>query len=638
VSDDLTDLFDEAMSATQQPAENPITLELSQARQRYHGASRLAQGGLKRIETVEDRDTGRTLAIARPRHDSPDAREAFLREARITANLTHPNIIPVYDIGIDQHDQPYFTMKLIDGDNLADSLRNRTSPSATAGINSLATRIDHFLKVCDAIAYAHSRGVIHLDLKPENIQLGRFGEVLVCDWGLSKIQDEACEDPHLERYSFDAHERRNLTLGGSIKGTPGYMAPEQCGAFNSRKDHRTDVFSLGCILYELAALRRPIATNDVPSAVRNTQRGKFRPIPDKVPPGLAAVIGKALQYRPENRYQSVDALIRDLSAWRNGFATSAEAAGLARQLSLFYRRHRLACLLSGSFIAILTITVGAFVLRLQRSESAARAALAQAEWEHEQRQLLGNQASPLLIERARTAFRRGRFDETQNLLDGLFSIAPDNSEINNLQTDLHFARGQMARANNYLEPMSPFQKSLTQWLRTRANSPETPLTHMEITDLIAIIDERQPPAGMGFLLAWLDHDDPVLRHTVEAAIGGWSLPEDSITLLELAPELAPPVANGVVRRMLLDRDRLPPGSIEANLPALLAMNLPEDTRNLLVAGPRINLALASRITATQTNVDPEILIDGDLGPASRWRTQKRPAEITIDARAPTFID
>ena len=163
---------------------------------RYQESKIVDQGGMKKIIKTTDSLTSRSVAKALLiDYEDEDKVERFLKEARLTAALEHPNIIPVYDIGFDEKEGPYFIMKLVGGRNFATILKSLSSKNsaespASSESFSLQDLMDIFLKICDAVAYAHSKGIVHLDLKPENIQIGEYGEVLVCDWGLAKILDE----------------------------------------------------------------------------------------------------------------------------------------------------------------------------------------------------------------------------------------------------------------------------------------------------------------------------------------------------------------------------------------------------------------------------------------------------------------
>jgi serine/threonine protein kinase len=195
--------------------EMPLLDMIASIKTRYCDFKYVDEGGIKIIQSCKDLKTGREVAMARLKNDASDQqKEAFLKEARITATLQHPNIIPLHDLGL-KGVHPWFIMKFISGSSL-DHVLEDTKNKKTQNLAELSDRLDVFIKVCDAIAYAHSRGVLHLDLKPDNIQISDYGDVLVCDWGLAKVMASICDEELLECFTFNPKET-NLTVDGLIK-------------------------------------------------------------------------------------------------------------------------------------------------------------------------------------------------------------------------------------------------------------------------------------------------------------------------------------------------------------------------------------------------------------------------------------
>lgn len=340
--------------------------------EKYIFRKSIGRGGMKMVIQVKDRDTKRDVAMAvfpdaanRPVSDS----RRFIDEARITASLEHPNIVPVHDIGIDAAGAPYFTMKLLRGETLASVLKKlKAGDPEYCELYPLNQLLRIFNKVCDAVAFSHSKGVLHLDLKPENIQLGDFGEVLLMDFGLAKVISKADEDvmkeaPAVKNQTYIP----GVTMDGVTKGTPGYMAPEQAAGKNSLKDYRTDIYSLGAILYSIATCENPLTERaDMKQMMIDTVQGNVIPprerTPERlIPNALDAVIRKAMSVKPSSRYQTVRELRDEIRAFLSGFATQAEKAGLAKQLLLFIRRNKITFpAISVSLFLLLGITFYAF--------------------------------------------------------------------------------------------------------------------------------------------------------------------------------------------------------------------------------------------------------------------------------------
>lgn len=355
----LNNLFDEAFEEIDPAAESPLYSQLCSLQDRYGQAELIAVGGMKRIFKVLDQHGNRHVAMARLHEDASDLLfDPFIREARLTALLEHPNIISVHDIGVDKEGQPYFTMDLKVGDGFDVVLQKAHMGDGPP----LSERLDIFLKVCDAITYAHSRDVIHLDLKPANIQVGHYGEVLVCDWGLGKLiggTDEIDDDVLLNPDLLNG-----MTVYGQVKGTPGYMAPEQIRGEN--RDKRTDIYALGAMLYAVLTCRPPLdgGTNDMLKAAVS---GHIVPPTERcsgVPESLSAVAMKAMALDPSDRYASVSDLIADIRTFLSGYSPVAYESGIRTEFMLFYRRNRVSCNLAAIFVAIVVVVTALFVDRL----------------------------------------------------------------------------------------------------------------------------------------------------------------------------------------------------------------------------------------------------------------------------------
>ena len=328
---------------------------------RYAIGSIVARGGMGAILDARQNATKRTVAmkVMLDTNDEADVLR-FIGEAQVTAQLDHPNIVPIYELGVDEQDQLFYTMKMVKGITLKKVLELLAAGTeATVKKFPLPVLLTVFQKVCDAVAFAHSKGVIHRDLKPENIMLGDFGSVLVMDWGLAKIlgkKDAPAADLNrsLVASARDAEPALGSTLDGTIMGTPQYMAPEQARGEIETLDQRADIYALGAILYHLLALRPSVTGKDAMEVVGKVGRGEIEPLTNPksairnlqsaIPESLAAVVRKAISFDKTARYPHVEDLQADILAYQNGFATSAEKAGWFKRASLAIKRNKAASL------------------------------------------------------------------------------------------------------------------------------------------------------------------------------------------------------------------------------------------------------------------------------------------------------
>ncbi|EDM26952.1 probable serine/threonine-protein kinase pknB [Lentisphaera araneosa HTCC2155] len=423
-------LFDRA---DEDGREKSLLNRISTVENRYETLEVAGAGAMKRVFRTNDRVSDRLIARAVLKDPENDqAVESFLREARIIATLQHPNIVPLYDMGVDDSGQPFFTMRLLDGLTLTNILNELNKGNAEfIEKYTLSKRIDVFLKICDAMAYAHSEGVAHLDLKPDNIAVSQYGKTLVCDWGIAAIigSEDKFETSLLE--SFDYYSKRYYTLSGEIKGTPGYMSPEQAKGAEEVKDERSDIFALGCIFYELLCFEKALAGDGLASIIAMTISGAVDPPvkrrPDLfVPESLSAICMKAMRKDPDRRYQKVEEIIADIDAYRQGFLTEAEDFSFKKQFYLLYKRNRQICHVALGFIIIIILGSFYFVDSLKKEKEATDQALEHSENLRAQNQKISVEASENYALKARTAYYRFQMLPATDLCEAALALDSNN--------------------------------------------------------------------------------------------------------------------------------------------------------------------------------------------------------------------
>jgi serine/threonine-protein kinase len=323
--------------------------------QRFRVLRPHAKGGLGAVFVALDTELHREVALKQilDHHaDDTTSRQRFLREAEITGGLEHPGIVPVYGLGTYGDGRPFYAMRFIEGDSLKEAIGHFHADEALGkdpGRRSLELRqlLRRFLDVCNAIGYAHSRGVLHRDLKPGNIIVGKHGETLVVDWGLAKPlgRVEPGSESGERTFAPSSASGSAETLPGSALGTPAYMSPEQARGELERLGPRSDVYSLGATLYCLLTGKPPFEDDDVGAILRGVQEGRF-PRPRQLDPSLdealEAVCLKAMATKSEGRYATPKALADDLERWMADEPVAAWSEPFTRRARRWMRRNRTA--------------------------------------------------------------------------------------------------------------------------------------------------------------------------------------------------------------------------------------------------------------------------------------------------------
>ena len=313
---------------------------------RYRLLERVAWGGMGVVYVAEDERLQRRVALKvldAPSADR-DLASRLVREAHVLARLEHPGIVPVHDVGTLPDGRIFYTMKFVQGQRFDQYIES---------VASISSRLRIFLRVCDAVAFAHAHGVLHRDLKPANIMVGSFGEVLVMDWGLAKLLHQEVLPPSeladpdvaiLGKPTQAGDSSAGLLLSpgatgyGTVMGTPGYMSPEQERGDIEHLDARSDIFSLGSLL-------RFLITGDS-NAPDRTAGGPGQ----RLDRALEAISAKATAPSPSDRYRTVPELAEDVSRYLDGHPVGAHRESFIEGLGRFYRRYRFFILLIGAYL------------------------------------------------------------------------------------------------------------------------------------------------------------------------------------------------------------------------------------------------------------------------------------------------
>jgi len=355
--------FPGAAEATGPPA---VQLE------RYETVGLLGEGAMGAVHEARDVALRRKVAV---KSLLPNMRkqkafyDRFLAEMQITAQLDHPHIVPIYGLEVAGDGSVAYAMKLVAGKEYGDLLEEAKAQveagTRLTGDHTLEARLEIFLKVCDAVAFAHEQGIVHRDLKPSNIMIGNHNEVYVMDWGIARVMGPggASADAGLELYDHEGEPMaKERTRVGQMLGTPMYMSPEQATALNDELDGRSDLYTLGLILQEAVTLMSPVTGDTAVALITKAMQAKREPvraIRGSVPRELEAIITKATHKEPAQRYPSVEDLADDLRAFLRNEETSAAPDSGVQRLGRWISKHRihsmaimLALLLAGAGTAI----------------------------------------------------------------------------------------------------------------------------------------------------------------------------------------------------------------------------------------------------------------------------------------------
>ncbi len=349
---------------------------------RFKPLSFHAAGGLGVVAVAQDRELNRTVALKVMRQFAaldPAARRRFQYEAEVTGKLEHPGVAPVYGAGEDPAGRPYYAMRFIRGNTLADAVRDYHASTAdpTARRLEFTRLLRCFASVCQTVAYAHARGVLHRDIKPGNIMLGGYGETLVVDWGLAREMRNAERGTRNEDIDSSAdggsiphsalrtpHLGQDPTRTGAAKGTPAYMAPEQARGDWDHVGPTADVYALGATLYAVLAGRSPYTGETAEAVMRAVKAGPPLPVGQAnptTPKPLAAVCAKAMARDPADRYPSAQEVAADVERWLADEPVTAYRDPLFTRVRRWVKRNRTPAAAAAAAVLVVAVALAVVV-------------------------------------------------------------------------------------------------------------------------------------------------------------------------------------------------------------------------------------------------------------------------------------
>ncbi|MGL5095810.1 MAG: serine/threonine-protein kinase, partial [Planctomycetia bacterium] len=348
-----------------------------------------AKGGLGVVYSAVDRNLHRAAAVKciQNRHsDNPDLVRRFLMEAEVTGRLDHPGVVPVYGMGRTAEGRPFYAMRFIRGKTLTEAVDDyhdsRRRPTERQRNLELRQLLQRFIAVCNTIAYAHDRGIVHRDIKPDNIMLGRYGETLVIDWGLAlSVQRDALARASGEQTLLPKSAPREGDGSGGA-GTPAYMSPEQADG-ELPVGRASDVYSLGATLYKMLTNRAPASGMDRGEIRQCVLTGDFmrpRHVVPGLPPALDAICMKALSLKPGDRYQNPLALAEDVERFLGDEPVAACRETFGHKIRRFLKRHRRVAQVGTAALVVVVGTVFGAALQLRSAASKERDARLSAEY------------------------------------------------------------------------------------------------------------------------------------------------------------------------------------------------------------------------------------------------------------------
>ncbi len=402
----------------------------AESRSRYTLTRVHGKGGLGQVWLAIDGHLNREVALKEvlPKKQSdPETTSRLMKEAQITGQLEHPNIVPVYELARGADGAPFYTMRFLRGQSLSERIKKMGKGLAGDSLE-LRELLTVFVSVCNAMGYAHSRNVIHRDLKPQNIMLGDYGEVMVVDWGLAKILGTKDDESDQRRISVVDVDNLMATQDGNLLGSPAYMSPEQADGQISLLDARTDIYGLGAILFSILIGHAPHKGTQTGNAAKDTinmmRRISEGPTPrvlavnPLMPKPLDAICAKAMAKKRSERYRTATELAQDITRWLADEPVSVYLPPWRERAIRWLRRHRAWAQAIAVSLILVTIAASTAAVLVSRARDRVAIALDSEKRAHEETErALKAERESLDAERLAKAEATRRFKEARNTID-----------------------------------------------------------------------------------------------------------------------------------------------------------------------------------------------------------------------------
>ncbi|MGE3763823.1 MAG: protein kinase [Kofleriaceae bacterium] len=591
--------------ASPPPEVEPLAPALSG---RYVGGAEIARGGMGRVIEATDTVLARTVAVKEALTSDPETLRRFARETRITARLEHPSIVPVYDAGTDP-DAPFYVMRRVTGRPLSGLI------ATAATLDDRLALIPHVLACAQAIAHAHKRGVIHRDIKPNNILVGELGETVVIDWGIAKVIGESDDDDALPPLAGDSLRTRI----GTVSGTPGFMSPEQ--ARGDELGPAADIWALGATLYYLLARQMPHEAHaktpdDLLALAAHRKVPPIASLVAGVPPELAAITDRALAFEAADRFPDAAAFAEELSRFLTGQIVASHDYSMRERLVRWIKRYRAIVAVAVLAITVVAVVSAIAIRRVIAARERADAAAVLAEAARAKEQL---HAQSELLARAR-AIATTRPTSAIAAIDQLPPGSPMTGEADAIFTTAishggaAWALARNSGPNNALA-LDPTATKVLQLTRSG-------LLQIWDLDRRELVVEKQLPERT--YVAW------TARGVV---IYGSALPQ----ILDVSTKQLSPFGSAALNDIVVSDDGTRVAAIDATHVAGW-IDLATGTMTPVSQGPVLAIAIPGDGTWLAAQGEKEVLVHGARGEIILRRAVRRPWMIASRSKRLALLD